>query len=540
MQPLNARQGQITSQPVQQPIPEDPNESNRHSAHEGHWNPSYLDDEKPAPSKSVVLDKPSTSKQPEIIVSGPDNQAISSSTISVSANQTAAPKKEAAGEPIYTEVVKSKPKPVEESQIPSSQVIAVCPSKPETPKPEVIEIIIPPTVEVVSTKTTTTTDDGKHQSVSSEMVTSSAAKVEASDSGFHSEMTSSTSKTTFTQMTSSGLNGGEESQIVSSMTAIDSSMNKNASSSEVIGQPIPSTIVITDEKSELSGEVSPNEPPQVEDLTDVDVLGNVGYYDAFKNFIGGLMSTSRQTSQTEPGLEASEDGQMVTPQAESESSARNESSNAVVAESVMSSNTEAIPSHSSTVEENEFVSSQVVVSNSELIRTEMTKPADVELIFPSTTVVSTQSTTNGNDEVTITATKYTSDGPTFLELSDSGLHSKMTSSSSEVISTQITSSSVYSQTEVVSSEVIINSSSKEEVSKTTIADGTFSSSVEEKSSTTSNGVLHSENENKAIESASVTKIGPTITEVTYSRVSGGFDSNNANEIATYTVSEPSN
>lgn len=534
MQPLNARQGQITSQPVQQPIPEDPNESNRHSAHDGHWNPSYLDDEKPAPSKSVILDKPSISKQPEIIVSGPDNQAISSSTTSVGANQTAAPKKEAAGEPIYTEVVKSKPKPVEESQI------AVCPSKPETPKPEVIEITIPPTVEVVSTKTTTTTDDGKHQSVSSEMVASSAAKVEASDSGFHSEMTSSTSKTNFTQMTSSGLNGGEESQIVSSMTAIDSSMNKNASSSEVIGQPIPSTIVMTDEKSELSGEVSPNEPPQVEDLTDVNVSENVGYYDAFKNFIGGLMSTSRQTSQTEPGFEASEDGQMVTPQAESESSARNESSNAVVAESVMSSNTEAIPSHSSTVEKNEFVSSQVVVSNSELIRTEMTKPADVELIFPSTTVVSTQSTTNGNDEVTITATKYTSDGPTFLELSDSGLHSKMTSSSSEVISTQITSSSVYSQTEVVSSEVIINSSSKEEVSKTTIADGTFSSSVEAKSSTTSNGVLHSENENKAIESASVTKIGPTITEVTYSRVSGGFDSNNANEISTYTVSEPSN
>lgn len=521
---------QIANEPVQQPIPEEPSiELNRQSTNEGHWNPSYLDDEKPSPVVEVII--PSTSKQPAIIVSHPD--AVSSTINVVSSNQTAAPEPEKSIEPIYSKVVKpeSKPasKPIEGSQIGSSQSVVDSSSNFEISKPEVIEIIIPPTVEVVSSEKQAKTDDGKVQTVSSQTVTSTSGKIESSDSGFHSEMTSSTAMTTISS--ESGI-ADEESQIVSSITSVDSSMNKDSFSSEIVGQKIPSTI-IAESKSDESGEVSPDEPPQVEDLTEVDNSGQIGYYDAFKNFIGGLMATR------------TEDGQTDNSQVSSDNSAKNESSTSDIVSSLTSSNTEAAGVHSSisTFEQNQIVSSQLITNdnsdNHELIESKLTNSSDIEIIYPTTTVVSTQSTANGNEEVKVIATKYASDGPTFLELSDSGLHSESILSTSEVISTKITSTTFHScQSEIVSSQIIVNNSSKEEISSISITGDTFTSSVDVNASTPSNGLFHTDNENEQI--VSVTKTGPIIVDVTDLKVNNEVDSKATDDISAYTVSEPSN
>lgn len=359
----------------------------------------------------VISDKPNSTSNPETVVSEPTNQFVSNQTATDSDSKNVTFESKIVGEPIPAIILEhgsaAEPKPSEESQFVSTQVAVSSSDKPESPRnkffgEELTKTIvfdasektasnseehefkpasepefngeIESTIESVPSQPITSTSE-ENQFFSTQIVTSSSTKGDES-----------TTKAVPIHITTLELKPDDlESHVVSSHTS-DSTKNIGAS----IGTfEEPSAII---DASRQSPEIFKSEEEKP------------GYYDALKNFVGGIMTSAidavtPQSPQSEPNF-SKEENQIVSSVEATESSLGAEPPQA--AERTMSSTILAVPSEST--------SSFATIEN-----------GDSKII--STTV--------------------TSQGPTIVEFSKSEMNDG-SSSTIKMISSKSTSKSVHS------------------------------------------------------------------------------------------------
>lgn len=466
-------------------------------------------------SSQIVTPSPEVTISQTITTSQSDNVQSEIVTTTITSQSVNYEKSPDVAEPIMLE------KTVIDEQtkgIPSTPVIIDSTKKSELPNSKLIETIIPAAVEIFtiqSTKSNTNENDIESVPPKIEILPMYPLTNDSMNGDFGSSQVATPSSEISLSQTISD-NG--TNQIDTTITSTESSANKNSFSVETIEEPVASTSFdyITETTTEKSSTDAPS--PRDEKPT--------SYYEFFWNFVGGLISTTPQTSKDEP------DSKNEPSQIESvtivTSPTDDEPPKPMVGEESISSTIEIVPSDSTS---NQIVTTETVVDS----------PKVVELITPlskTVTITSTEPTSTGYQETTITTTESTSAGPAFLEKTISELQSEMTSSSSS-------SSQVYHRVygpqdgellgEVDTSERIISSSTIHESSVTTVSSETFSSFSEIKSSTIT--VTDGDNvASTAIIEDRPTESNPTIVEISSSTLNSPSE---PGEFRPYTVSEPS-
>lgn len=403
-------------------------------------------------------------------------------------------------------------KPAENGQFGSSQTVVDSSIPVELKKTEGIEII--PTIEPSAPSLSKINDAHQSQIVSPQTITSSTVTTtEHSTIGQHSTQMTSTSGTTVYQSTSTQPDISRQiNNIVTSIIA-----NENAFGKKTI-DPMPSTsTVLVTEVHEIAG------PERIVTTERMVSSQDDEISEAFKDFVGGLMSTTPDAQKLQPHFSAeSKDGQLM--------------------DVTVTSNDRplSLPMDVQT--------STTIEAAKDIISNEMAPSSSTEVIesIPSVVeVVTTQPTSTGYEETKVIATKFTSDGPTFLEVSKTGFHTDtvMTSSTTELHSSQVISKSTFSyqDDQLISTSSTINDSSSEMKQESSVFtttssnEQTFSSFTEFSSSSTQHIVSSPDQDTfkSIVSSTSVDDSGPTIVEVSSSTVETPPTS------TTYLVSEPS-
>lgn len=355
------------------------------------------------------------------------------------------------------------------------------------------EIVATPAQPITKDHKTETNPSDNGQIGSSQVVVESSIKTECvqiapiqSSAQMPTQHTQQTTSTVY-QSTSSKLDT-QINQIVSSIIA-----NENAFGKKSI-EPTASigTMQVTSEPGKIAG------MERIASSVDEEIS------EAFKEFVSGLMSTTPEARKMEPIF-------MRAP---------NESVTVVSTEmpAIMPMD-EAV---STTIE-----AAKDIISN-EIAQSDQHSTEVIETIPSVVEVVTTQPTATGYAETKVIATKFTSDGPTFLEVSKTGFHTDMTSATSELQSTQIISKSTFSyqddqliSTSQVSGDSVATKNEITSVTKTTSNnEQTFTSITEINSSSTQ--IISSPDD------------GPTIVEISSTTAEPGSP-----QITSYVVSEPS-
>lgn len=395
-------------------------------------------------------------------------------------------------------------KPVEDGQYGSSQIVVDSSMNTELKKTEVFEII--PLVQ--STPIQSKMNDSEYNQIISTQTITSSTFTKTETTGQHStQMTSSTSGPMVYQSTSA--NPNIDNQINSIVTSIIA--NQNAFGKRTI-EPIPSTSTV--HMTEVH-EIGPER-----NLSSVDDEIS----EAFKDFVDGLMSTTPEARKNEP-IFSNEQNQMDVTVTSTEAPAP------MPIDVTVSTTIEAAKD----IITHEMAPSTTIQSDSNSMEVIESIPSVVE-------VVTTQPTATGYEETKVIATKFTSDGPTFLEVSKLGFHTDnmMTSSTTESLSSQVISKSTFSyeDDQLISSSNVCNDSSVEETEtsafKTSSSEQTFTSFTEFSSSSTQI-VSSPDQETFKFISSPVNEDGPTIVEIS----SISVEPNSPPTATTYVVSEPS-
>lgn len=381
----------------------------------------------------VISDKPNSTSNPETVVSEPTNQFVSNQTATDSDSKNVTFESKIVGEHGSA----AEPKPSEESQFVSTQVAVSSSDKPESPRNKFFgEELTKTIVFDASEKTASNSEEHEFKPapnyteqshfLSSQLVISSAARPDASEPEFNGEIESTIESVPSQPITSTS----EENQFFSTQIVTSSSTKEDESTTKAV--PIHITTlelkpddleshVVSSHTSDSTKNIEASigtfeEPSAIIDASrqSPEIFKSEeekpGYYDALKNFVGGIMTSAidavtPQSPQSEPNF-SKEENQIVSSIEATESSLGAEPPQA--AERTMSSTILAVPSEST--------SSFATIEN-----------GDSKII--STTV--------------------TSQGPTIVEFSKSEMNDG-SSSTIKVISSKSTSKSVHSS-EIISS-----------------------------------------------------------------------------------------
>lgn len=365
-------------------------------------------------------------------------------------------------------------KPLGDGQIGSSQMVVE-----SSPKTEVV---------VIQPIQSTTIESERNGIVSTQTITSGSVAAQ--------QITSSTSTTTIYQ--SNSTMDSQIDQIVSSIIANESVFGKK------IVEPTTSISTV-----QVTHEVPPSETILVTESVTSTADDEIS--EAFKDFVGGLMSTTPDIHKIEPifSSSANEGDAMHVTVVSTDAPASlpiDVSTTIEAAKDIMFNEMATVPSDRHSVEVIESI------------------PSVVE-------VVTTQPTPTGYEETKVIATKFTSDGPTFLEVSKTGFQTDVTSST-ELHSTQMILKSTFSyeDDQLISASKVCSDSiamqNETSVTQTSSNVETFTSFTQ-----TASSQVVSSPEAKITPSEDD---GPTIVEI--SSTAAAPDSP---QITSYVVSEPS-
>lgn len=478
------------------------------------------------------FDKTTIDKSSQIIFgSSADNQIASTQiTTPSAATGELTVKNEIVGIPIVPIIEDHKTEtvlhPVGNDQFGSSQTVVDSSLHTELKKTEGIEII--PSIEPTAPTLAKVMNDSlqSNQFISPQAIQSSTV-TRTETMGQHStQMISSPPGQTVYQSTNANPDiNSQINQIVTTIIANESSFGKRTI------EPIPSTSTVhvteVHEITPLTTEriVTTVGPDNIVTTERIVSSADDELSEAFKDFVGGLMSTTPEAQKVHPIFNAEQ--------------------NQGIPMDVTVTSTDGLAS----LPMDNTVTTTIEAAK-DIISNEMApgSTAEVEVIetIPSVVeVVTTQPTSTGYEETKVIATKFTSDGPTFLEVSRTGFHTDtiMSSSATELHSSQVISKSTFSYEDdqlISASKVFDDSSgSKNETSLITTTSSseqqTFTSFTEMSSSTTQHIVSSPDEDTfKSIDlRTSADNDGPTIVEIRSSTLETPPTS------TTYIVSEPS-
>lgn len=480
------------------------------------------------------FDKTTIDKSSQFIVgSSADNQITSTSA----ATGELTDKNEIVGIPIVPIIEDHKTEtvlhPVENGQFGSSQTVVDSSLNTELKKTEGIEII--PSIEPTAPTLAKVMNDSlqSNQFISPQAIQSSTV-TRTETMGQHStQMISSPPGQTVYQSTNANPDiNSQINQIVTTIIANESSFGKRTI------EPIPSTSTVhvteVHEITPLTTEriVTTVGPDNLVTTARIVSSADDELSEAFKDFVGGLMSTTPEAQKVHPIFNA-EQNQGIPMDVTVTST---DGLAALPMDNTVTTTIEAAK---------DIISNEMAPGSTAEVEVIETIPSVVE-------VVTTQPTSTGYEETKVIATKFTSDGPTFLEVSRTGFHTDttMSSSATELHSSQVISKSTFSYEDdqlISASKVFDDSSgSKNETSLITTTSSseqqTFTSftSFTEMSSSTTQHIVSSPDEDtfKSIDlRTSADNDGPTIVEIRNSTVDSTVETPPTS--TTYIVSEPS-
>lgn len=507
-------------------------------------------------SEHEHFDKTIIDKKSEIIVSsssgnGNNNLDNNNQIVSTQTTETAATavvsmtKNEIVGVPILP--IETAPKPVGDGQFGSSQIVVESSTKSELSKTEGVEIIPSAPIQTIINESS----QQQSQIVLSTQTITSSTVTKTETFGQHStQMTSSTPATVVYQSTSGVTPNidSQISQIVTSIIANECVFGKKTidpvpSTSTTmhvteVHHVIPNTVHVNEVHQIAPSTVQVNEvhqiAPSTVHVTEVHEVGperimpsvDDEISEAFKDFVGGLMSTTPEARKIEP----------IFPNQPLEVTVVTAEAPAFMPVDVTVATTiEAAKD----IISNEMAPSTSIQSDANAVEVIESIPSVVE-------VVTTQPTSTGYEETKVIATKFTSDGPTFLEVSKTGFHTDgvATSSATELQSTQVVSKSTFSYEDdqlisatTVPSDSVLAEKMETSVIQTSSSEQTFTSFTEFSSSSSTHVVSSTEQQEsfRITESSSPDyEDGPTIVEVSSTSV----EPSSPPTATTYVVSEP--